>query len=164
MNVTVKSKKLLDRQFESLGIATDNSMGSANILATGGKAILGWIRDNPEDALALADAGMEVAQSQKRTANSGRSNKAPSTSNKSSVQAKRNREISVYLNEFQGMSGTMREELIAKGIITPGAQLEMIRNSFADQLYSSPMMSLLKKSTLIYLINQMDKSIASMNE
>ena len=58
-NFTAKSKKLIDKQFESLGIATDNSLGSANIgtaLSTGFKAIGTWAQSNPEAVLAIADA------------------------------------------------------------------------------------------------------------
>lgn len=165
MNITAKSKKLLDRQFKSLGIATDNSVGSANwqkMFAEGAKALGNWVKDNPEETLAMAEAGYEISQSQKKSSKAGRSYRPPPTSNPKVTE--RNKKIRMNLNEFEGMSASMRSELIAKGIITPGAQLEAIRNSFADMLYNSPTMDSMKKSTLIFLINRMDKSIASMSE
>ena len=163
MDVTVKSKRLLDRQFKSLGIATDNSMGSANIFVEGAKAVGQWAMDNPEAVVAIADAGVSAATAQQQSARTGRSNRPPSTTSDPAKVA-RDQEISKYLNEFQAMSGTMRAELVAKGIITPGAQLETIRNGFADMLYSSPMMSSTKKATLIYIIRQMDNGIATLSE
>ena len=167
-NLTAKSKKLIDKQFESLGIATDNSLnstGSANVgafLSSAGKAIGGWAQDNPEAVLAIADAGLQAATSAQQSAQSGTSNPLPSVADAASNA--RNQEIKTYLDEFQMMSGQMLSELIAKGIVTPGAQLEAIRNSFADMLYNTPIMSNMKKATLIYLIKSMDRGIATLND
>lgn len=176
-NLITKSKVLLDKQFESLGINSDNSMGGADsfgldigaaltALSTGAQSLGKWAAENPDTIVAVADAGLSAASAAQSSGERGVSHPTPRIPVQSASQratANKHSAISQYLNELQVMSGSMRNELIAKGIITPGAQLEAIRNSFADMLYTGSL-SNINKATLIFVIREMDKSIASFGE
>ena len=110
----------------------------------------------------MANAGMSLATGAKQTEKRGRS-----TTSKAKVAKKRSTttndalvsSIARYIGEYTTMSGEMRRQLTAQGVLDPNAQTEIVRNAFVAELYDSPPADTHKRNTLKALVSRMDVNL-----
>jgi len=158
---TKRAHILIDSVFEET-IGSDQFGGVFSsllpALKKSAKSVGTFVKANPDMMTEAISAAVTVAATSK--ANGQMEQDASQSLGRSLTgQGLTTAEAMGYIGEYRQMVGAMQTQLTAKGVVTNESQAEMIRNALADELYSKPFTSNLKKATLIYIINKIDQKL-----
>ena len=161
------ANRMLRKAMREYGLSdTDAFGGGLDALLTGlktaGHGVKAWVKANPDATAEIAAAGVSLTTGAKQTEKRGRS-----TTGKANVAKHRSTtpndslvsSIAQYVGEYTTMSGEMRRQLTAQGVLDPNAQTEIVRNAFVAELYDSPPADTHKRNTLKALVSRMDVNL-----
>ena len=172
--------KYLDKALKNVGIVEQQGSGNlfkaigdfaAKNIAPNIDKIAKGVGDffsNPENQKMVMDAGAAIASNAMAEKSKGQSTIKQAKRMKKSggkglpfgPKVLQNRvKIMMALGEYRVKIGTMRQELLAKGVVSDMAAYETIRNALAEELYSQSFVNQDKKATLTYVIKKIDESL-----
>lgn len=139
----------------------------ASAVTTHGPKLLDAVKNNPDVAKGIMDAGAGLLGQSKKTTAKGRKN--ISSSKKKISQAKASGQkpsggalVQNFKGQIQVALGEMRRQITMSGIVDPDVQLEIIRNAFAKQYINqknNPKVMSLQKNILKKSIHEMDQKL-----
>ena len=174
-----ETDKYLSKALKNVGIV--EQQGSGNIgqfFAEAGKAITphldkigkaaGDFFSKPENQKMVMEAGTAIATNAMNQKSKGQKTINRANRAKRNIKSKKmigfpgigqRIQVMAALGKIRVQIGTMRQDLLAKGVVSDMAAYETIRNALAEELYSKSFTNELQKATLISVIKDIDNSL-----